>query len=54
MTLEQQIYELQTELRCCELTRRERKEAEFELAKAIEKKAERDREIGNWTLEIPT
>lgn len=51
MTLEQQIYELETELRCCELTHQERKNTELELTKAIEQKAQRDAEISGWSIE---
>lgn len=36
ITLEQQIHELQVELRGCRMTRRERAEMKTELAKAIE------------------
>lgn len=54
MTLEQQIYELQTELRCCDLTSYERQETETELAKVIQAKSERDQAIARWKLEIPT
>jgi cytochrome c-type biogenesis protein CcmH/NrfF len=54
MTLEQQIYELQTELRCCELTCSERKQSEIELARMLRKKARRDQENAGWKPEIPT
>lgn len=47
ITLEQHIYELQTELRGCRMTRRERADAETELAQAIERLAECDEEFAD-------
>ncbi len=45
ITLEQYIYELKAELRGCHMTPRERAETEAELAKAIARQAELDREF---------
>ncbi len=45
ITLEQHIYELRAELRGCQMTPRERAETEAELAKAIARHAELDREF---------
>jgi hypothetical protein len=45
ITLEQHIHELRAELRACRMTRRERVEAEVELAKAIAQQVEIDREF---------
>jgi hypothetical protein len=42
-TLYDHIRELQAELRCCHLTRRERADSEAELAQAITRQAELDR-----------
>ena len=39
ITLEQQIHELRAELRGCRMTRRERAQAEAELAEALERHA---------------
>ncbi len=46
MTLEQQIFELEAELRHCRLTRRERTETEVELVKSIAKLVEIDSKFG--------
>jgi hypothetical protein len=45
ITLEQHIYELKAELRGCHMTSHERTETEAELAKAIARQAEIDREF---------
>ena len=47
ITLEQQIYELQSELRGCRMTCRERADAEIELANAIVQQAKCDAEFDN-------
>ncbi len=47
ITLEQHIYELQTELRGCRMTRRERADTKAELAKAIERQIECDQNFDN-------
>ena len=47
ITLEQQIYEFRAELRSCRMTRRERADAEIELANAIVQQAECDAAFDN-------
>lgn len=47
ITLEQHIFELQTELKGCRMTRRERADTKAELAKAIEQRIKCDLEFDN-------